>query len=73
MGAYKNLMSIVDQTRLQIEIRGTAPDLILAATQDGRELATVPFEPGHEDEAAMDLSRRLTLDGKPPPGLEWGT
>jgi hypothetical protein len=85
MGAYKNLCAMLETTKgkrneLRAEIRGQPPDLILAVvryrTFDGKRdkigntLATAPFRPGHEDWAAADVARRLTLDGDLPRGMK---
>jgi hypothetical protein len=76
VGAYKNLCAILEtttqrKTPLEPAILGKGRELYLAVVQreDQKILASVPFEPGQEDEAAEDVARMLTLDGGLPPGM----
>ena len=65
---------------LELEIGGTDNDLILRVVQRGpnaktgkrerRILATAPFSPGQQDQAARDVARQLTLDGDLPTGMD---
>lgn len=76
MGAFKNLCAIVDTTKnrripLSLGIRGGPKGgFFLAITEGNKTLASVPFEPGQEDEAAEDVARQLTLDGGLPRGMD---